>query len=105
MRLFRESTKRVSRILKEAGCRDFLDDDKSDSTAFHPRWLPLLKSAYQADGEAVTPCVSTSIAVEKGGAIGFCELKVEWLSDASPIELEDVTGASDKAPDFSYGLS
>lgn len=95
----------VRRVLSAAGCRDFLEDDTGDSTAFHPRWLSALEGVRRADGQGVCPCVSSNIAVMKGGAVGLRELKVETCADAAPVTLEDVTAASDDAAGYSYGLS
>lgn len=91
----------VRHALAAAGCRDFLEDDEGDSTAFHPRWLPLVDGVRRENGEAVCPCVSTAIAIAQGDSFGLRELKVERVVDAALIDLDDRTAASDEAANCS----
>ena len=42
-------------------------------------------------------CVSYNVVVENGGAPVFRELKVERVSDAPPVRLDDATAPADEA--------
>lgn len=87
----------VRAALKARGCTEFLEDDESDATSFHPRWLPAAAKAKGAGGRPVQLCVSYNVVVENGGAPVFRELKVERVSDAPPVRLDDATAPADEA--------
>ena len=88
----------VRAALREAGCRDFLEDEAAGSTTFHPRWLAAAAAVRRPDGGLARPCVSSSIAVAgEGGAVGLRELKLEPLEDAAPVQLDDATAPADAA--------
>lgn len=90
----------VRAALEAAGCVDFLEDDESDSTSFHPRWLDLAAQVRRSDGNLIAACVSTNVAIERDGKTSIRELKVELLADSPPVQLEDVTRESDEATGF-----
>ncbi len=87
----------VRSVLKARGCTELLEDDESDATSFHPRWLPVAAKAKGAAGRPVQLCVSYNVVVEGDGAPVFRELKVERVSDAPSVRLDDVTSRDDEA--------
>ena len=87
----------VRAALKARGCTEFLEDDESDATSFHPRWLPAAAKAKGVAGRPVQLCVSYNVVVESDGAPVFRELKVERASDAPPVRLDDATAPADEA--------
>ena len=54
----------VRSVLKARGCTELLEDDESDATSFHPRWLPVAAKAKGAAGRPVQLCVSYNVVVE-----------------------------------------
>ena len=84
--------------LAERGCRSFIDDEESDCTSFHPKWLNDAALVVTPDGERVCPCVSWNIAVPgEESSLKFRELKVLKACDAPAIMLCDQTAELDKA--------
>ena len=79
----------VRRALERKGCTHFLEDAEGRSLAFHPRWLPLARSAAS---EPDRLCVSFNIVADEGRSLR--ELKVEPANGA-PVRLADDTGATD----------
>ena len=95
----------VRGALRLLGCRDFIEDAEGEVLSFHPKWFARVRKACKAAGEDVRYCISTNVVVEKNGAAMFRELKVvEIPADAPcPVQLEDVTRASDEAEGYVLG--
>ena len=91
----------VRSALRAVGCSDFLEDEASDSTSFHPRWLAQA-ARVRVGSTFARPCVSTNVAVEREGKPGLRELKVEPFEVAAPVQLDDLTRKSDE--DAGFGL-
>lgn len=87
----------VRKVLKERGCEEFLEDERCDSTSFHPKWLDYASSARGRGGIPVRLCVSSSVVVERDGGFALRELKVERVSDGARVQLTDKTRLSDDA--------
>lgn len=85
----------VRDALREAGCEDVLEDDASESISFNPRWLGSVVRACASKGAKPEICVSWNVAVEKGGSVDLRELRVAPLEAAQPMQIDDLTAASD----------
>ena len=87
----------VRDALKAQGCADFLEDEEADSTSFHPKWLEAASRVRAGDGVCVQPCVSSNVVVEREGGLALRELKLELLSKAPAVQLDDATARADRA--------
>lgn len=86
----------IKEALTARGCHDFIDDEESDCTSFHPRWLGDAARVVRPDGEKACPCVSWNIAVtDSDSGLGFRELKVLKACEAPALSLRDRTAECD----------
>ncbi|MEG1492860.1 MAG: radical SAM protein [Gordonibacter sp.] len=79
----------IRAFLRTRGCREFLEDDRSNSLSFHPKWLPGASRVHGCDGALVQLCVSSNIVVEQDGQFVLRELKIEQIHDAAPFQLRE----------------
>ena len=79
----------VRNKLMQFGCKDFIEDESTNSTSFHPRWLPFASKVKRNDLETVQVGVSYNVAVTSGrNKTALRELKVGLIDTEPMIELD-----------------
>ena len=66
-KVFGPDVEPARRVLEDAGCRDFMEDDEERSLAFPPRYASVLRGVTRADGELVQVALC-SLVYESGEA-------------------------------------
>ena len=79
----------VRNKLIQCGCKDFIEDEPTNSTSFHPRWIPIASKVKRNDLETVQVGVSYNVAVTSGrNKTALRELKVGLIDTEPAIELD-----------------
>ena len=66
-KVFGPDVEPARRVLEDAGCRDFMEDDEERSLAFPPRYASVRRGVTRADGELVQGALC-SLVYESGEA-------------------------------------